>query len=420
MSAPVATAARPRAAVAAAVLLAVLWLGGALGPTAPAAARGGGPVLAAPAAILVEPASGETAFARQADRRRRMASTTKLMTVLVALEQAPLARTLTAVPYPAQAAESVLGLRPGERMTVADLVRAALLASANDAAATLAAGIGGSSPAFVRLMNRRARALGMSRTHFANPVGLDEPGEFSTPRDLAKLAVAVRRIAFARVVMDRASAVLHSGDRTRRIANRNTLVRDVRWVSGVKTGHTQQAGYILVGSGSRHGVELVSVVMGDPTEGQRNYDTLSLLTWGFARYRRVTAVRAGQVVTTVPVRDQDTAAKLVPARAVRIVARRGERVTTVALGVPSELEGPVDRGAAVATLAVRRGSRTVATVPLVVRDAIARASFWQRNSWIKGTLAALVLVAVVGGAADSLTGANRRRRRRRAARSETA
>lgn len=378
------------------------------------------PALSAPAAILVEPTSGDVAFAKAADRRRRMASTTKLMTVLLTLERAPLAERLPAVPYAAQPAESVVGLRAGERLTVADLLRATMLASANDAAATLARGIAGSDARFVTLMNRRARSLGLTHTHYANPIGLDAPGNYSTPRDLATLALTVRRNAFARQVMNRPSAVLRSGDRVRRIANRNTLVRDVGWVSGVKTGHTQQAGYILVGSGSRHGVELVSVVMGDPSEGARNVDTLMLLNYGFTRYRRVTAATPRRAAASVPVRDQDTIVQLVPARTVRVVARRGQRVTTATRGVPASVDGPLDRGETVGTLVVRRGGRIVATVPLVTRTAVARASFWQRNGWMGPTLGALILVAIVGLAVSSLSRANRRRQRRRRARSTTA
>lgn len=409
-----------RCAVAAA-LAAILVV--AFAPAAPArtASLGARPSLAAPAAILVEPQTGDVVYRKAADGRRRMASTTKLMTVLLTLERLPLDERLPAVRYAAQPAESVAGLRAGERLTVADLLRATLLASANDAAATLAHGVAGSQASFVTLMNRRARRLGLTHTHYANAIGLDEPGNYSSPRDLATLALAVRRNAFARAVMDRASVILRSGARPRRIVNRNTLVRDVGWISGVKTGHTQQAGYILVGSGSRHGVELVSVVMGDPSEGARNVDTLLLQNYGFTRYRRVTAAQAGRVVAEVPVSDQDVTAKLAPARTIRVVARRGERVTTLTRGVPPSLEGPLARGETVGTLIVRRRGRTVASVPLVAQAAVARASFWQRNGWIGPTLAALGMVAIAGAVASSLTRANRRRmRRRRRARSEIA
>ena len=404
-----------RALLAGALTLVAMVVGA---PTASAAlAR---PVLAAPAAIVVDSQTGDVVLSKDADGRRRMASTTKLMTVLLTLERAPLSARPRAVRYVAQPAESVLGLRAGERMTVADLLRAVILASANDAAATLARAVGRTPGRFVTLMNQRARRLGLTHTHYANPIGLDAAGNYSSPRDLATLAIAVRRSAFARAVMNRPGALLTSGSRARRIANRNTLVRDVPWISGVKTGHTQQAGYVLVGSGSRRGVELVSVVMGDPSESARNIDTLLALNYGFSRYHRVTAAQAGTVAAQVPVRDQDLTIAIVPSRTLRIVARRDQRVTATIRGQPPAVEGPLRRGETVATLVVRRAGRLVGSVPLVSANAIGRASFWQRNPWITSLLKALVVLAVVGALVGSLTRARRRRMRRRRASRTTA
>ncbi|HYF26151.1 MAG TPA: serine hydrolase, partial [Baekduia sp.] len=217
---------------AVAVLLVAALLAAAPGP-ARAQER---PRLKAPSAILVEPATGDIVLAKRADDRRAIASTTKLMTALVTLERASLDDVMTAVDYPAAAVESQLGLRAGERLTVRDLLRGLLLESANDAAATLAARVAGSRKAFVALMNRRARALRLRDTRFANPIGLDQEGNFSSATDLVKLTLILRRFAFFRETVDQPRATLRSGARVRTIANRNTLVREVPEVSGVKTG----------------------------------------------------------------------------------------------------------------------------------------------------------------------------------------
>jgi D-alanyl-D-alanine carboxypeptidase (penicillin-binding protein 5/6) len=132
-------------------------------------------------------------LSRRADGRRAIASTTKLMTALVVLDREKLSKVVRAVPYRALPVESVAGLRPGERLTVADLVRAMLVASANDAAATLATRVGGSPERFVALMNASARSLGLRDTHFSNPIGLDEPGNYSSASDLVKLTLILRR-----------------------------------------------------------------------------------------------------------------------------------------------------------------------------------------------------------------------------------
>ncbi len=406
---------RLRAALAVAALAAPV-LGA--GPSPATAATP--PALSAPSSILVQPQTGDVVTSRGADRRRPIASITKLMTALLALERRRLSDRMTTVGYAAAPAESVAGFGAGERVTNADLVRALLVASGNDAAATIAVNVGGSTRGFVRLMNQRARRAGLTRTSFDDPIGLSA-GNASTARDLAKLALLVRRNAFARAVMNRPTVVIRSGDRVRVLANRNTLVGAVSWVSGVKTGHTQSAGWCLVGSGSRNGVELVSVVLGTPSEAARNADTLALLRWGFTRYRRVTAASPATTVARVPVTDQDRRAAIVPERTVRVVVRRGERPRLKATGLPAELEGPVARGTRVGELLVTRRGRTVARVPLVTAAAVARASLWQRTGDLHAPIAGVLLLgAALAGAASLTAGRRRSRRRGGRARSETA
>ena len=160
-----------------------------------------------------------------ADERRSIASTTKLMTALLTLEHAKLSDIFTAADYFPAPAESQIGLQPGERMTVRDLMRGLLVESANDAAVTLAEGVSGSKRAFVRAMNRRAQQLKLTNTHYANPIGLDESGNYSSARDLVHLAVVLRTNRFFRTTTDRPAVRLTTGNRTRTFANRNTLVR---------------------------------------------------------------------------------------------------------------------------------------------------------------------------------------------------
>jgi serine-type D-Ala-D-Ala carboxypeptidase (penicillin-binding protein 5/6) len=409
-------AARPRVrrsarALAAALLLAPAGLAGpAPAPAAtPAAAP---PAIRAPSAILVEPATGDVVFQRRAGERRAIASTTKLMTALVALERARLSRTLRAVRYRGAPAESVAGLRARERLTVADLLRATLVASANDAAATLAARLAPSRRAFVALMNRRARSLGLRDTHFANPIGLDQPGNYSSAADLVKLALILRRNAFFRGVTDRPRVTLRSGTRARTLVNRNTLVRTVGFVNGVKTGHTAQAGYVLVGSGTRDGVTVVSAVLGDPGESQRDADTLALLRYGLRRYHRSTPVRRGQRFGAAGLRHRDERVDLLAARTVTRTVPRGEPARTRVVGAPAEIDGPLPAGARVATIEVRWRGRTVGRVPLVTAAAVGEASFAQRLGDVISRTAVVLLMAAISLA--SLQVLLRRRRSARA------
>src|SRR5690349_20343197 len=130
-------------------------------------------------------------------------------------------------------------------MTVRDLMRGLLVESANDAAVTLAEGVGGTRKAFVKAMNRRAKQLGLTDTHYANPIGLDDPANYSTARNLVTLATRLRGIQFFRTTVDRPRVTLSSGEHPRTFNNRNVLVARYHWVTGVKSGHTAQAGYVL-------------------------------------------------------------------------------------------------------------------------------------------------------------------------------
>jgi serine-type D-Ala-D-Ala carboxypeptidase (penicillin-binding protein 5/6) len=353
------------------------------------------PEVRAPSAIVVEASSGDVAFERNAAERRPIASTTKLMTALVAAESAPLDDVLTAEPYDAAPAESVLGLRAGERMTVRDLLRALMLPSANDAAVTLAAGISGSVPAFVREMNARAEELGLRDTRYANPVGLDDPQARSSARDLARLAVALRRNPFLRRTADLPRVTLTSGDRRRTVVNRNRLVREVDEVDGLKTGRTEGAGYVLVGSATRDGVTVVSAVLGTPSEQARDRDTLALLRYGLQRYRRTTLVRRGQPLGTASLRFRDERVRLVAGRSLSRVLRRDRRARLRVVGAPEELDGPLAAGTRVGTVEARVGDETVATTPLVLERGVQEASLGVRLTHVLSRPTSLLLIAVL-------------------------
>lgn len=385
----------PLAALLAAV--AVLLV---LGPVTPVAvAQDREPSLrSAASAILVEPSTGDIVVEKRADTRRAIASTTKMMTALVTLERASLDDVLTASDYRPAPVESQIGLRPGERLTVRDLLRGLLLASGNDAAVTLAVRIGGSRERFVRLMNQKAREIGLTNTRFANAVGLDDEDNYSTASDLAKLALVLRRNAFARETMDMRQATLRSGDRRRVVQNRNLLVRRFDFVNGVKTGRTQQAGFVLVGSASRDGVTVVSVVLGEPSEEARVRDSAALLRYGLGRYRVTSALRTGRQLGSATLRYRDDeSVGLIASRSSRRVTRRDERLTTRVIGAPTVLDGPLPARTRVGTVEVRFRGRVVDRVPLVTATEVVEASTTDRLEDFAGRPGTkLLLGALVG------------------------
>jgi D-alanyl-D-alanine carboxypeptidase (penicillin-binding protein 5/6) len=322
------------------------------------------PPLSAKAWYLIDVRDGSRLAGRNIGVPRAIASTTKLMTAYIALHQLRLGQRLVAAPYDPLPGESLLGLEAGERMSVRDLLYGLLLPSGNDAAVTLATGAAGSVPTFVREMNSAAGRLGLEDTSYANPIGLDEAGNYSTARDLATLALRLRRQPLFRRIVDTPRTTLQTGAHPRTIVNHNDLLLRVPWINGVKTGYTLDAGYVLVSSGTRKGVTLLSVVMGTPSEAARDQDSVSLLRYGFSLYLRRTPVKDGETLAAPAVRGRDERLPLVAARSARVTARRGESVR-VTVDAPDEVEGPIPRGRRLGTGVVTVGDQEVARVPLV-------------------------------------------------------
>jgi D-alanyl-D-alanine carboxypeptidase (penicillin-binding protein 5/6) len=397
------SAARPsRAATLVAVLVALVVAAPArAATTAPPACPAS---ITAPSAVVIEVSTGAIACGRDPEARRPIASTTKLMTALLTLERAKLTATFRTSSYRPSPAESVIGLLPGERMKVRDLLRGLLVYSGNDAAMALASGVAGDEHAFVRLMNRRAKQLGLTNTHYENPIGLDAPGNYSSAHDLVRLALVLRTNPFFRSVVDAPRITLESGAHPRTFNNRNTLVRSYAWVNGVKTGHTRQAGYVLVGSARRHGVQVISAVLGTAGVGDRDAESLALLQTGLKAFQYVTAAYAGRHVKgvgRVPIRYRPGAGvQLVVGRTVHTIIPHGRRdqLAVRPLRVPDRVEGPIRRGQVLGSAEVLRAGKRVATVPLVAAEAIPAAGLGQRTkAWFTRPLAVVIAFAVLGG-----------------------
>jgi D-alanyl-D-alanine carboxypeptidase (penicillin-binding protein 5/6) len=343
----------------------------------PAVGLAKGPQIEARSWALIDAHSGDVLVSHAARRHLPIASTTKLMTAYVVLHELPLDRVVRAAPYDAEYGESLLGLRPGQRISVRDLLYGLILRSGNDAAYDLALAAAGSERRFVAEMNRYAAALGLTDTHYANPIGLDQRGNYSSADDLATLTRHLLAIpAFAKIA-DSRSAVLRSVHPRRRITTINELLRMAPWVTGVKTGHTFGALYVLVGSGQRKGVDLISVAIGAPTDEDRFSDNIDLLDYGFSLYKRRTPVKAGAALAEPEIRYSGGELPLRAARTVTVGLRHDQRMSVV-VRAPSEVEGPIKRGAALGRASVYVGGQRAASVPLRAAHAVAEASLPER------------------------------------------
>jgi serine-type D-Ala-D-Ala carboxypeptidase (penicillin-binding protein 5/6) len=405
---------RIRVASLMAALLAVLAFAQAAQAAAPDP-----PELSAPSAVLIEARTGDVLYERAADKRRPIASTTKLMTALLTMEHSKLSDMVPASNYIAAPIESKLSLRPGEELSVADLLRGLMLESANDAAVTLAEHVSGSRPAFVRLMNRRARELELRNTHFDNPIGLDGAGNYSSAHDLARLAVVLRKHSFIRKIANRTSATLTTGYRPRTIRNRNTLLAKDKDVNGLKTGHTTTAGYVLVGTRRHDEITLVSVVLGTPSLAARDADSLALLKWGQGQYQVVRPVTRGITVAEPEIEYRPGATlDLVTSGSVTRAVRSDAKITMNDVDIPERVKGPIQTGQKFGYREVFADGKRIAAVPIVAKYFVPAADFPQRAKDSFTRLPMLIIaVAVLGG---TVLVARRLRRgpRRRPPRSE--
>jgi D-alanyl-D-alanine carboxypeptidase (penicillin-binding protein 5/6) len=376
------------------LLLALLAPSAAAKPAAP-------PQPAAEAWVLIDARDGERLAAHDPTAQRSIASATKLMTAYLALREKDLDKRVAAPDYqPAAAAESLLNLEAGERLSYRELLYALILASANDGAVTVAEGVSGSVDRFVAKMNSTAERLGLDDTSYANPIGLDEAGNYSSAADLARLATILLEDPFFRKVANTEAHTVETDRASRPIVTRDDLLTRVPWVTGVKTGFTGEAGNVLVGSGERKGVRLIAVVLGAPTELDRDNGVLSLLEYGFSLYRPETVVRGREEIADPPV-DSGGTVELLARKPISISVRRDQDVET-AVDAPDELSGPVRKGERVGTVRVNVDGRQAGSSPLVAARSAPAPSLGDgvRNNFptlavVGGALIVIVLALVI-------------------------
>ncbi len=355
--------------MAVALLLAILLIG-----SAASAQASTGPKLDAKAWILIDPRDDSVLASKSANKQLPIASTTKLMTAYLALKSLKPNQMIPAPAYhPSASAEITLGLRPGERMRVRDLLYGLLLPSASDAAEALAVGVSGSVPAFVERMNQAAQQLGLTDTSYANPIGLDDPNNYSSAHDLVTLAsILLKNRLFARIV-NTPAATLQSGDHPRTVTSRDTLLNSVPWINGVKTGHTLGAGYVLVGSGTQDSTTLISAVLGTPNEPTRDADTLKLLQYGFSLYHAVQPVGRGEELADPKLDYRGDHLSLVAQRALPVNVRQGQRIST-RVTAPDEISGAVKQGQVLGHVTVTVDGKPAAGSPLVAARSVGTAT----------------------------------------------
>lgn len=319
------------------------------------------PAITADAAVLMDARTGQVLYDKNAEQRRPPASTTKIMTALLAIEGGDLRQVVTVSPKAASVGEASMDLKAGEKLTLEDLIYGAMLQSGNDACVAIAEHIAGTESNFVLIMNQKARVIGAKNTSFKNTNGLPAAGHYTTTRDLALITrYALSNPVFQKIVSTRSKIVGTQGERY--LNNTNRLLWSYSWADGVKTGTTNEAGNCLVASATREGRQLISVVFHSDDRWQ---DSVRLLNYGFegfeyvqllkegdpfeaievkeSRGKEILAVASAKLGAVVPKNKPECLEKIVEIdRGLTAPVHKGQRVGRVTVLVKGEVAGTVD------------------------------------------------------------------------------
>lgn len=316
--------------------------------------------------VLYEPSNQKFVYSKNADQRRSMASTTKIMTALVAIENSNLSDEVTVTAESVGIEGTSVGLKQGETVSMRDLIYLMMLESANDAASAIAVAVGGSIQGFAKMMNERAQSLEMKNTNFQNPHGLSDEEHYTTASDLALLAAAaLENPTFSEIVSTKNYTVkLHNDEVSFTASNHNKLLRMYDGAIGVKTGFTKKSGRCLVGAATRNGVTLICVTLNAPDDWN---DHMKLFDYGFSQFCSIELASVGEYCYSIPIIGGIyEEIKCMNTETLSIVLPNDHGEIEKSVYINRFLVAPVVRGKEVGKVSFKIGSKTIAELPIVV------------------------------------------------------
>jgi len=335
------------------------------------------PGISSKAAIVMEASTGKVLFAYNAEVRNFPASTTKMMTLLTALENGNMNDIVTTSQNAASVEGSSLWLSPGEKLKLVELLYGMMLISGNDATVAVAEHISGTTDAFARLMTQKAHAIGAVHTNFTNTSGLPDPNHYTTAHDLAKIAAyGFRNPLFAQIVSTKHTVIPWAGKNFGRdLYNENKMLWNYDGGNGVKTGYTEAAGPCLVSSAKRGNIQLVAVVL----DSNRMWlDSKALLDYGFSKIETQLLYKQGEVIKSIRVKDGvDDFLPLAVAEDVVLPVSLGDREDfTAIVETPQKYSAPVTAGQQIGSIKLLYRGQTYGAVDLIAAQTLERKSLF--------------------------------------------
>ncbi|MEE0776978.1 MAG: D-alanyl-D-alanine carboxypeptidase family protein [Bacillota bacterium] len=347
-------------------------------------AEGTLPDLQANAIMLVEPVTGDIIYEKNADAKVYPASTTKVMTLILALEaindgKFSMEDEVTASAYAASIEGSSALLAEGEVHTLHDLLAAMAVGSANDAAMAVAEYLGGSEEGFVKMMNDKAAALGMTGTHYMNPHGLHDDNHYTTARDMMTLSLYAIEVPQLLDFTSMKEFEFRPDPHKMLLYNTNKLLFWYEGTQGLKTGTTSPAGRCLLSTVVRDDLRLVGVVMGGTVKNSHYSESMKLMNYGFSQYTMAEIIAPNQSLTAVGIaKGKDETVNLMITEAVRLPSSKTAAPNyTVEYEVNSDLVAPLEQGSKAGEVIVSLNGKELARADLVTVDAVEKQTFWQ-------------------------------------------
>ena len=333
-------------------------------------------------AVLMDYETGRVLWEKNGDNPLAMASTTKIMTAITAIEEGNLSDTVTASAKAASAPPTKMKLSKGEKVTLKNLLYALMLQSSNDAAVAIAEHIGGSVENFCGKMTEKAKELGAKDTVFVTPNGLDSGNHHSTAYDMALIArYALRNETFREIINTR-SVSFKSDKKSYSITNKNRLLSEFEGANGVKTGFTGKAGHCFVGSAKREDLHLISTVLasgwGNKGKEQKWIDTKKILNYGFKNYEYQTPFNKNQEIGEIPVKkSDDTTLPLLLKDGLKVCVKKdGTEKINIIKKTPSEITAPIKQGEKLGTAEIYINSSLIAKIDIIAGKNIEKKTFY--------------------------------------------
>lgn len=338
----------------------------------------------AKSAILMEASTGKILFEKNPNEKYAPASMTKMMSLLLIMENIDngnmkMNEKIKTSKFASSMGGSQIFLEENEIMTVEDLLKGITIGSANDATVVLAERIGGTEDAFVEMMNKRVKDLGLKNTNFKNSTGLDEANHYSSAYDMA--IISKELVKYSKIL--EFSSIYETYLRTDTdnkfwLVNTNKLVRFYTGVDGLKTGYTEEAGYCLAATIKKDNMRLIAVAMGEPSGSTRNSEVSGMLDYGYNLYQKEVYITPEEVIDSIEVeKGKEKYANIVVKEEVAAVNKKGYKIgeLTYELDVDN-LKAPINKGDTVGTLTIKENGKTINTVDVTVDKSIEKAGFF--------------------------------------------